>query len=135
MLSFIIVDTDVVSFTFKRDTRHRLYRPHLQNKLLYISFMTLAELDLWASVHKWESKRRAELDDFLQSYTVIESDRELCRQWSDIKSQARHGGYHIETADAWIAATALLYRVPLVTHNRAHFARLPGLQLISEAPA
>lgn len=51
MLSFVIVDTDVVSFTFKRDTRHRLYRPHLEKKLLYISFMTLAELDLWASAH------------------------------------------------------------------------------------
>ena len=97
--------------------------------------MTLAELELWASAHKWGNKRRDELDDFLQSYTVIESDCELCRQWSEIKNQARQGGYHIETADAWIAATAVLYRVPLVTHNRAHFVRVPGLQLISEAPA
>lgn len=71
----------------------------------------------------------------MQSYTVIESDRELCRQRAEIKSQAKRGGYHIETADAWIAATALLYNVPLVMHNRAYFARLPNLQLISEAPA
>jgi len=35
----------------------------------------------------------------------------------------------IETADAWIAATALLYDVPLLTHNKADYLGVPGLQL------
>jgi tRNA(fMet)-specific endonuclease VapC len=43
-----IVDTDVVSFLFKRDTRAELYRPHLSTRLLVVSFMTVAELDRWA---------------------------------------------------------------------------------------
>ena len=46
-----LVDTDVVSFTFKRDTRHHLYRPHLDGKLLSLSFMTVAELDLPLVTH------------------------------------------------------------------------------------
>ena len=41
----VVLDTDVVSFLFKDDTRAELYRPHLTDKLLVISFMTLAELD------------------------------------------------------------------------------------------
>jgi predicted nucleic acid-binding protein len=133
-MDFVIVDTDVVSFTFKRDTRHHLYRPHLAGKLLYLSFMTMAELDLWAKAHNWGERRRAELDAFLQPYTVIESDRELCRQWAALKHQVQRSGYHIETADAWIAATALLYSVPLVTHNRNHFIHVNGLNVISESP-
>ncbi len=133
-MDFVIVDTDVVSFTFKRDTRHRLYRPHLEGKLLYLSFMTIAELDLWANTHNWGERRRSELKAFLEPYTVIESGRELCRQWGALKHQAQRSGYHIETADAWIAATALLYNVPLVTHNRSHFTHVNGLNLISESP-
>jgi predicted nucleic acid-binding protein len=133
-MNFVIVDTDVVSFTFKRDTRHRLYRPHLQGKLLYISFMTLAELDFWAKKHNWGKQKCEELELFLQPYTVLESDRDLCRQWAAIKDQLQRCGSYLETADTWIAATALLYNVPLVTHNRSHFARVPGLQIISEAP-
>jgi hypothetical protein len=39
-----VVDTDVVSLTFKRDTRASLYRPHLDGRQLTISFMTVAEL-------------------------------------------------------------------------------------------
>ncbi len=43
---------------------------------------------------------------------------------------AQAAGRRIETADAWIAATALLYDVPLVTHNGSHFLGVPNLKLI-----
>jgi hypothetical protein len=43
-----VVDTDVVSFAFKGDSRADLYGPHLTNRLLVISFMTLAELERWS---------------------------------------------------------------------------------------
>ena len=34
----------------------------------------------------------------------------------------------------WIAALAVRHSVPLVSNNRKHFKRVPGLVLISEAP-
>jgi hypothetical protein len=37
-------------------------------------------------------------------------------------------------ADAWIAATALEFRLELVTHNPADFQGIPGLIVITEAP-
>ncbi len=46
-----VVDTDVVSFLFKRDSRAELYRRHLTGALLTISFMTLAELERWTLEH------------------------------------------------------------------------------------
>jgi predicted nucleic acid-binding protein len=44
---------------------------------------------------------------------------------------AQAAGRRIETADAWIAATALLYNAPLVTHNGSDYLGVPGLKLIS----
>ena len=44
---------------------------------------------------------------------------------------AQAAGRRIETADAWIAATALLYEAPLVTHNGGGYLGVPGLKLIS----
>jgi tRNA(fMet)-specific endonuclease VapC len=41
----IVVDTDVVSFLFKNDSRAQLYLPLLRNHELLISFMTEAELE------------------------------------------------------------------------------------------
>ena len=43
-MNTVLIDTDVLSFLFKQDTRAELYRPHLQQALALISFMTVAEL-------------------------------------------------------------------------------------------
>lgn len=40
-----LVDTDVVSYLFRRDSRAEAYRKHLNGELFVISFMTVAELD------------------------------------------------------------------------------------------
>jgi tRNA(fMet)-specific endonuclease VapC len=44
---------------------------------------------------------------------------------------ARAAGRRIECADAWIAASALLYDAPLITHNRADYLGVPDLIVIS----
>jgi tRNA(fMet)-specific endonuclease VapC len=132
-MEFVAIDTDVVSYLFKGDTRGDLYQPHLDNKLGVLSFMTIAELDLWAVTRNWGMKKREERALFLSPYIVIESSRELCRKWAEIRDQVNRAGSHLDTADAWIAATALLHDLPLLTHNRDHFARVPNLSVISEA--
>jgi predicted nucleic acid-binding protein len=128
----LLIDTDVISFLFKRDTRAELYRPHLQNTLPLVSFMTIAELEQWALIRNWGERRKQRLETHLTRYTFVPFDRALCRAWAEVRHQAYGAGRVIETADAWIAATALLYKVPLVTHNRSHFDWLSGLNVISE---
>ncbi len=128
----VVIDTDVLSYLLKQDTRGELYRPHIDGKLGVLSFMTIAELDFWANARKWGQNRREKLTAFLEPYTIIDSDRELCRRWADIRSEAMRIGFHIDTADCWIAATATRYTIPLVTHNKDHFIHVKGLTIISE---
>jgi tRNA(fMet)-specific endonuclease VapC len=113
-----IVDTDVVSMLFKGDSRSYAYRPHLTGRLLGISFMTLAELERWALERDWGQNRRRELAQHLLHYTVLPVSRELCVKWAEISMSANRKGRPIQTADAWIAASALHYQVPLITNNR-----------------
>jgi len=40
----VVVDTDVVSFLLKNDSRAQLYLPLMRNRDLLVSFMTEAEL-------------------------------------------------------------------------------------------
>jgi tRNA(fMet)-specific endonuclease VapC len=132
-MNVVIVDTDVVSYLFKKDTRGARYKPHLDSALLAISFMTLAELEQWTILHSWGARKHGELRQFVKDrFIVIDSDAALCRQWAEVKGHVARVGHHIETADAWIAATALLYAAPVVTHNADDFAHVPGLTVISE---
>ena len=36
---WVVVDTDVISYSVKADTRAARYAPHIQNKSIVISFM------------------------------------------------------------------------------------------------
>lgn len=92
--------------------------------------MTLAELERWPLETSWGHMRRLELDQHLTRYAVLPVSRELCVKWADVTFRAKRKGRPIQTADAWIAATALYYRVPLVTHNPDDYAVVDGLVLL-----
>jgi predicted nucleic acid-binding protein len=78
-------------------------------------------------VKRWE----AHLDEFAIDWP----DEALCQRWAEVTVQAQRAGRPLADADAWQAATALPNDVPLISHHRRHFAGVPGLTLISEAPA
>jgi predicted nucleic acid-binding protein len=69
-MAIVVVDTDVVSFRFKKDTRARLYKRHLLGQQPLIAFMTLAELCAWALERRGGIARRAELARHLGQYEV-----------------------------------------------------------------
>ena len=131
-MTAVVVDTCVVSFLLKNDTRAELYRPHLEVGTKVISFMTLAELYRWSEVRDWSEHRKAELEDDLSPYVVYGVSRALCHMWAETTDQARRRGHPIDVDDAWIAATALLYDLPLVSNNRRDFTHIPDLTLLSE---
>jgi tRNA(fMet)-specific endonuclease VapC len=131
-MTTLIVDTDVVSFLLKGDTRAQLYRPHLQDKTLALSFMTVAELYQWAYVRNWGERKLTRLEERLHRYVIVPFDNELCKQWASICVQRQRLGRPISVQDAWIAATALRHNCPLVTHNGDDFAGIAGLEVISE---
>jgi tRNA(fMet)-specific endonuclease VapC len=129
----LVVDTDVVSFLFKRDTRAELYRRHLEGQRPVISAQTLAEPRHWPEFRNWGERRRRELDDFLQNYPVIYPNEEICGIWGEITAWAALAGKPLPGIDAWHAATALYLDVPLVTHNPSHYQGVPELTVVTEA--
>jgi tRNA(fMet)-specific endonuclease VapC len=132
-MSVVLVDTNIVSFLFRQDTRMELYLPVLFNKEQAISFMVRAELYQWGEIHRWGIKQRANLEQTLTNYTQLPFQMGMCPLWGQLRAEARRKGLIISAEDAWIAATALYYDLPLVTHNRKDFAAVPDLQLISFA--
>jgi tRNA(fMet)-specific endonuclease VapC len=133
LITSIVVDTDVVSFIFKQDTRADLYKSHLANNLQVISFTTVAELHQWAKRYNWGKPKQKQLDEYLRNFVIFYSDYNPCLNWAEVRNSARKSGRTIETADAWIAATALLNGIPLVTHNDKDYAGVNGLKIITEA--
>lgn len=94
--------------------------------------MTLAETDRWALERNWGQTKRHQMEVFLRQFIVSPFNRKLCLNWAEAIYSARRNGKPIQTADAWVAATALLHNLPLVSHNGKHYAGVDGLTIISE---
>lgn len=131
----VLLDTDVLSFLLKRDSRAGLYQPHLLGKIPAVSFMTVAEIYQWMLVSQWGEARRAEVETRLRHYVVIPYDKRLSYLWAEVSVQRRRKGRPISCNDAWIAATALRFGMPLITHNGSDYEDIAGLAVITEAEA
>lgn len=122
----VVLDTDVVSFLFKNDCRAQAYVALLRDRQWLLSFMTEAELEQWALLSNWHAKRIEWLRAFLARFVIVPSSHDLVLEWANVMVAARRAGRRLETADAWIAATATLYNAPLLTHNAGDYLGVPG---------
>lgn len=125
----IVVDTDIVSYVFKDDTRFAKIRELIERQGGAISFMTLAETDRWALGKSWSMARMELFATYLSRYDVVWPNRRICQAWASIKEVGRVRGKTIDHSDAWIAATALILECPLLTNNTRHFEAIEGLEI------
>ena len=130
----LVVDTDVASFIFKW---HPDFAPRYVNIVrgfeLIVSFMTLAEMRQGALGANWGPRKCAVLEAYLADFSVLHSDSLLCSTWAAVRNESTQKGRPIGSADAWIAATALVLSAPLVTNNPKDYRHLDSLQLVSAA--
>lgn len=127
-----IIDTDVFSFMFRDRPEADLYKPHLKGITPAISFVTVAELYQGAFMDNWSPRSISRLEERLRSFLLLRCDNLVAVQWARIQTAAR--GRNYPANDAWIAACALVYDCPLLSHNRRDFHDIPGLELICHAP-
>ena len=74
-------------------------------------------------------EQRGEVDPKLRRYAILEVDEPIAWRASRVARALTGTGLHIGDNDIWLAATALEFGLPLVSNNKKHFARVPGLDL------
>ena len=129
-MNALVLDTNIISYLMKGDSRGELYKRHLEGKTLSISFMTIGELYEGAYRKEWSEKKLGKLKSELRKYLVIPFSPRVCERWGWIRSERKNQPISID--DAWIAATALAHNSPLVTHNPKDFVGISGLEIVTE---
>jgi predicted nucleic acid-binding protein len=131
----LVVDTDVARFIFKW---HPEFAPRyvaiVRGSELVVSFMTLAEMRLGALDANWGPRKCTVLEMYLADFAVLHTDSLLCSTWAAVRNESTRKGRQMSSADAWIAATALVLSAPLVTNNPKDYRHLDKLQLVSVNP-
>jgi len=129
-----VVDTMVFSWSLSA-LRSQLYAAHIQGRPLVLAAQSAAELWASALIGGWGETRRRELDERLSLVRIAGVTRSIARVYASLKADCRAVGHplhdKIHDGDRWIAATAVRYSIPLVSHDGV-FKDVPGLDLITE---
>jgi tRNA(fMet)-specific endonuclease VapC len=131
----VVVDTDIFIWLTRGKKEAVRYAPLVSGKRIVVSFATVAEL--WRGAHTQgygeSSKKKLEADIGLA--VVVPPTSGLTHEWARISSWARSKGHALgqksQAHDAWVAATAIYFELPLLTGNQSHFAGVDGLELLA----
>ena len=118
----LLIDTDIFIDYFKVG----LLRQVFEGKEFEIYYSVVTKKELLSKSGLRESERQAILLT-LKRYRLIPLDDRIARKYSELR-----GRYPtLEKADALIAATALVRKLPLVTRNIRHFQNIDGLTVFT----
>ena len=118
----LLIDTDIFIDYFKVG----LLRQVFEGKEFEVYCSVVTKKELLSKSGLKESERQAILLT-LKRYRLIPLNDRIVRKYSDLR-----GRYPtIEKADALIAATALVRKLPLVTRNIRHFQNIDGLTIFA----
>ena len=136
-MSIVLLDTTVASLLHPKkilNTNRVSYEPHMVGNILALSFQSVAELWSWAEENNWGDKQKLGLETFLHSFLIIPYDSNLAKIWAKVKNHCKKVGRRLEAGDAWIVATAVHYKLTLLTHDKDLVGlSIPNLNVVSYA--
>lgn len=130
-MDLVLLDTDVFSLYFRRDTRSTAYDVDVRHKVRCLSFAGVGELRFGALAAGWGEPRRRQLEDAIALTVILPGDDLVTQHWAQIRAARQQAGRPMGSEDCWIAATARRHGIPLLTHNARDYELIDGLRVIS----
>lgn len=122
----MVVDTSIfIEFLRKKNKTETTLFSLPENGQLAISSITLYELLMGAT----NKSKKEDVKLLTEDLLVLPFDREVAQKSGEIYHQLRKENNMIEFRDIFIAATCLVYDMPLKTLNQKHFNRIANLEL------
>jgi predicted nucleic acid-binding protein len=132
--SYVVVDTDVFIWLSRAKAEARRYAPLVDGKRIVLSFATVAELWRGAYALGYSEASRRRLDTAIGLTVVVQPTEAITQEWALLTDEARKLGHALgqkaQAHDAWVAATARHFGLPLLTNNTKHFSGLLGVDLV-----
>ena len=124
-MSFLL-DTDVCSAHLRGD--RKVFSKFLQFAgQLHVSVITAGELYSWVLRSKSSADRLQLLQRFLMGVRLLPVDHEVAYRFGIVRAELLDRGKAPASTDLFLAATALVHNLTMVTHNVRHFSEVPQL--------
>jgi tRNA(fMet)-specific endonuclease VapC len=125
--SDILVDTSVIiAYLRKKKKEDTLLYKLAGSYQLYTS--SVVEFELFCGA--LDKKKHQSVEEVLSAFTILPFSSDISQEAAHIYKYLKQNNLLIEIRDIFIAATAVVNNMPLVTVNKKHFYRINQLQLL-----
>ncbi len=93
------------------------------------AWVTASELYYGAAKSPEPEHNRDLVAEFLSTLPLLGIDPVSAQLFGDFKATLERAGTHLADADLWIGAISVVHNAPLVTGNKKHFERIPGVRI------
>jgi tRNA(fMet)-specific endonuclease VapC len=122
----MVIDTNIfIEFLRTKDKKKTELFRLINSSQLYISSVTLYELLMGAT----NNEKMADIKVLTDDLPVLPFDDMVARKAAQIYHDLRTENKMIDYRDIFIAATCIVYDLPLKTLNKKHFNRIEELKL------
>ena len=127
-----MLDTDICVYVAKQ--RHYPQVLARFNRLRFgdvgMSIVSYGELRFGAQKSERPNEAIRQLSTFLEAVPVLAMEPATAEYYGRLRFELERQGKPIGTNDLWIAATAIVHGIPLVTNNTGEFTRISGLKVV-----
>lgn len=125
-----LLDTNICIYIIKKKPEYVLKILKTKSKKdIYISSITIAELEYGVSKSQFPEKNKIALIEFLSIFKILNFDDCDAVDFGIIKTDLERKGKIIGPMDLLIAAQAKSKKLILVTNNTSEFTRIIGLNI------
>jgi tRNA(fMet)-specific endonuclease VapC len=121
-----VLDTDTCVEILRGNQRVLARRVAIPGSVV-TTWITAGELFHGAARSAYPASNHRLVTDFLTTLTVLDLDLVAAQRFGALKAELEGAGRRLADLDLLIAATTLAHGAILVTGNRRHYGRIPGL--------
>lgn len=125
----MVIDTSIFIDYLRAKNKAKTRLQNLpDDTVIYVSSVTLYELYMGATTpRKW-----VDIKKLTDGITVLSFNQEVAEKAAIIYQELRRANELIEFRDIFIAATAIIHDLPVLSRNAKHFKRIKALTVITE---
>ena len=125
-----LLDTNICIYIIKKKPADVLKTLKTKSKKdIYISSITIAELEYGIAKSHFPEKNKIALIEFLSIFNILPFDDNDAVDFGEIKKELEKKGKIIGPMDLLLAAQAKSKKLILVTNNKKEFERVEGLKI------
>ena len=125
-----LLDTNICIFLIKKKNPLLIEKlKKYYNKGIFISSLTLAELEYGVENSDHKEKNRLSLIEFLTIFEILNFEQKDTQSYGMIKSDLRKSGKMVGAIDALLAAQSISRNLIFITNNTKEFERINNLRI------